>query len=604
MASFELTEGSVLLLDALHTRRGKLFRRPKRIIECRHLDGVGAALNAVECARASGGHVAGFLAYELGYAFEEKLRACWKPDGERLLWFGVFDAPEDVTLADVRQSLSGQAETDGGWLGTPVFDMGRTEYETAFSRVQQHLAEGDIYQVNLTMRARLRHAGPPERLFADLLEKQPVPHAAFVKLDDRDILSLSPELFLEREGNTVRTRPMKGTAPRGITPDEDSGIAASLAEDPKQRAENTMIVDLMRNDLSRICEPGSVKVTRLCEVERYKSLHQMTSTIEASLAPAVAFPDIIERLFPCGSITGAPKLSAMLIADRLETSPRGVYTGSIGHIEPTGDFRFNVAIRTLDLKRDGAGQAGTGSGVVFDSGANPEYDECALKLKFLSDPAPGFGLFETLAYFPGDGYALLERHLRRLEASAGYFAYPFEAAKAHRILQEAAAEFRVAARVRLDLAPTGDMSISATPMPVQTETGMWRVVLADRRVDPANRFLYHKTTNRAFYDDTRKQIALHYGCQEVIFENTDGFLTEGSFTNLFVRKRGRLLTPAVRHGLLPGTFRAGLLEHNLAHEADLTSGDLREADAVFVGNSVRGLIEARVHVPSALKQAS
>lgn len=586
--------GTVLLLDALKERRGLLFSRPKAVITTRQLCEVPDALERLERARAAGAHLAGFLAYELGFAFEEKLRQRWQSDGEPLLWFGVYDAPAELGLDEAKRLLAGSATGQDRHIGPPRFGMDQAAYDSAFEKVQARLARGDIYQVNLTLRASFSHAGRPEILFADLLVRQPVEYAAYLRLEDRTVLSLSPELFLERNGDRLRTKPMKGTAGRGIDADGDRRIARALSSDPKQRAENTMIVDLMRNDLSRIAQTGSVRVTELCQVERYKSLHQMTSTIEADLRPGVRLPEIISNLFPCGSITGAPKLSAMTIAHELEKGPRGIYTGSIGHIGPSGDFRFNVAIRTLVLETDGTGRVGTGSGVVFDSGATPEYDECALKLRFMTEAEPEFRLIETLAWTPGDGYLLLERHLARLRGSAGYFSFSCPEDRIRSALDRLGEGFQDPARVRLEVSRLGDFDLTHTPLqPAGPET-VWTLVLADETTRSDDRFLFHKTTNRAFYDDTRRRYADQTGCDEVLFENEAGFLTEGSFTTLFVKRAGRLLTPALCHGLLPGALRAGLLEQGLAEEADLRRADLDGAEEVYVGNSVRGLVRCRL----------
>jgi para-aminobenzoate synthetase/4-amino-4-deoxychorismate lyase len=320
----------------------------------------------------------------------------------------------------------------------------------------------------------------------------------------------------------------------------------------------------------------------------------MTSTVEAEVPESVGFATIIERLFPCGSITGAPKLSAMQIAHDLETGPRGVYTGSIGFLQPGGDFRLNVAIRTLVLRADGSGEAGTGSGVVFDSGAAPEYDECILKLKFMTEDTPEFDLIETMAHDPDEGYLLFDRHLQRLQKSAAYFGFDFEERKVRAALLEKAAGFTGAQRVRLLLNAQGNVSITSTDLTPVDQSTVFNLVLASERTRSDDRFLYHKTTNRAFYDDTRMRYQAETGCQEVLFENEDGFLTEGSYMTLFLKKDGRLLTPALKHGVLPGTLRAGLLERGLAFEADLTRQDLDTAEEVFVGNSVRGLVRGRL----------
>ncbi|GAA0779949.1 aminodeoxychorismate synthase component I [Roseibium denhamense] len=593
MAEGALKTGTVLLLDVLKQQSALLFKDPVETVTCTSLEDVAGCLKKLEDAQRSGLHAAGYLAYELGFAFEPKLKKRFQNTGEPLLWFGLYEAPETLSVQEAKQLL-GEGAVEPAKLSAPQFDMDREAYRTAFEAAQDHLAKGDIYQVNLTMRAAFGYAGDPEALFLDLIRRQPVEFAAYIQMEDRTILSLSPELFLERQGTVLRTKPMKGTAPRGRYASEDNRISRELARDPKQRSENTMIVDLMRNDLSTIAEPGTVTVPALCEVERYQSLHQMTTTVEGIVPRTAGFAAIIRNLFPCGSITGAPKLSAMMIADTLETGSRGVYTGSIGHLKPGGDFRLNVAIRTAVLGRDGRGVIGTGSGVVFDSGAAPEYDECVLKLRFLTDPVPEFDLIETMAYDPNEGYLLLDRHMQRLQASAAYFGFSFNADAIVSSLSAHGRTFHKPKRVRMLLGPDGDVSITATDLTPVDRSTVYNIVLASERTDPRDRFLYHKTTNRAFYDDTRIRYQAETGCQEVLFENTLGYLTEGSYMTLFLKRNGVLLTPALRHGVLPGTLRAGLLENGLAHEADLTREDLLSADQIYVGNSVRGLVRGRL----------
>lgn len=594
MSQRALKTGSILLLDVLKRRTALLFDAPKEIVTCNRLGDVEAALLRLEAAQADGLYAAGYLAYELGFDFEDKLRSRFEETGEPLMWFGLYDRAEELPLSEAAQLLDYHASDGPSSLSKPSFDMDAKNYAQAFAQVQELLAKGDIYQVNLTLRARFQHQGAPERLFQDLLRRQPVEFAAFMKLADRTILSLSPEMFLERTGKTLRTRPMKGTEPRGRFASEDARIARDLAKDTKQRSENIMIVDLMRNDLSRIADTGSVKVRKLCEVERYQSVQQMTSTVEATVPETTGFAKIVRHLFPCGSITGAPKLSAMQIAHNLETGPRGVYTGSIGYLAPGGDFRFNVAIRTLVLRKDGTGEAGTGSGLIFESKARHEYDECALKLKFMTEDVPEFDLIETMAYDPAEGYLLLGRHMQRLQKSAAYFGFEFNQQTVNERLAEEAGSYKGAQRVRLLLDRAGGISISATELPPADRGTVFNLVLARETTQSGDRFLFHKTTNRAFYDDTRARYQAETGCQEVLFENEKGFLTEGSYTTLFLKVGGRLLTPALEHGVLPGTFREGLLERGLAAEADLTKADLENAEAVFVGNSVRGLVRGRM----------
>lgn len=582
--------GTVVLFDT-HRDTAMWFERPRDVVTATRLDAVGDALAAAERAVASGAHVAGYLAYEAGFAFEAKLRARSPRLPEvPLVWFGLYDAPETLDVPSALARLAPRAEAKAAAAEVARFDMSEADYLRAFERVRAHLACGDIYQANLTLRARGHLAGTSAALFRRLMTAQPVGHAAFLALEEHSVLSLSPELFLEREGPRIRTRPMKGTAPRGSTPQEDREAAALLREDPKSQAENVMIVDLMRNDLSRIARAGSVTVPTLFEVEPYQTLFQMTSTVEAELAPGTGFADAMAHLFPCGSITGAPKLRAMEILHDLETSPRGLYTGAIGHLAPGGDFRFNVAIRTLVAGADGRFEAGAGSGVVFDSEPRPEYAETRLKLAFLDRRPPDFALFETMAWHRQEGYLLLERHLARLAASAARLGFLMPRRAIEAMLAARAETFSASRRVRLELAADGafeiaDVALSPTP-------ARWRIGVAPTPVDARDPLLAHKTTRRQLYDGTRAAMAAEQGCDEVVFVNADGFVTEGSFTNVFVSKGGRLLTPALPHGLLPGTLRAALLETGRAHEADLTLADLATADRLYFGNSVRGLVDS------------
>lgn len=572
------------------------FAQPQACHACTTVAEVAPTLAAIEAAAAGGAHLAGYLAYEAGRAFEPKLAALPDPVlPVPLVWFGAYDAPERLAPAAALERLAaGSAERDAT-VAVEGFDLDAPAYTAAFERVRAHLACGDIYQANLTLRARGRWQGHAGALFARLLRAQPVDHAALIRLDGTWILSLSPELFLERRGPTLHTRPMKGTAPRGRDGREDEALATGLALDAKSRAENVMIVDLLRNDLARVAEPGSIAVTRLFEVERYATLHQMTSTVEARLPAGAGFGAILAGLFPCGSITRAPKLRAMQILDGLEASPRGVYTGSIGHLDPTGDFRLNVAIRTLVADDDGRFEMGTGSGLVFDSEAAPEYAECALKLRFLTRATPDFSLFETLRLEADGTYLLLERHLARLRRSAQALGFRLVEPAVRAALAEHARRTATTGgtwRVRLELAPDGAITVSGAAL--SPETGPWRLAVADVRLDPRDPLLAHKTTRRALYDETRVRVASRIGCDEVVFLNPDGQVCEGSISSLFVVRDGRLLTPALSAGLLPGTLREALIETGRAFEANLTLDDLLTAPRLYCGNSLRGLVESRI----------
>jgi para-aminobenzoate synthetase/4-amino-4-deoxychorismate lyase len=387
---------------------------------------------------------------------------------------------------------------------------------------------------------------------------------------------------------------MKGTAPRGRTPREDARLKTWLAVDEKQRAENLMIVDLLRNDLGRLAKIGSVEVTDLFTVETYRTVHQMTSGIRAEMRSDMGLRAMLKALFPSGSVTGAPKVRAMEIIRELEDLPRGVYTGAVGTIAPNGDAEFNVAIRTLMLA-NGKGEMGIGSGVVADSKGEAEYEECLLKGEFLTKPAQNFDLIETIRWEREGGFYLLDRHLSRLKASAQHFGYPYDRDAVKSAL---AAETRGLEggtyMVRLLLSEDGGVTVTAKEITLPDRETVWTFAVSDHRVDEKDPFFFHKTTRREFYELALAEAQEATGCDEVIFLNSKGELTEGTRTNLFLEKDGRLYTPAVACGLLPGTLREEMIDlpRVEASEAILTLDDLQRADRIYLGNSVRGLIRA------------
>jgi para-aminobenzoate synthetase/4-amino-4-deoxychorismate lyase len=379
---------------------------------------------------------------------------------------------------------------------------------------------------------------------------------------------------------------MKGTAVRGRDAAEDAAAAAALREDPKQRAENLMIVDLLRNDLSRVSRPGTVKVPALFEIETYPTVHQMTSTVVSELEEGRDAVDVIEALFPCGSVTGAPKIRAMEIIAGLEAEPRHVYTGSIGALSRAGDASFNVAIRTLTLKAgESVARMGLGSGIVADSQAGDEWRECLAKGAFVSDPDRSFDLVETMRFDPHDGLFEIERHLGRMKRSADALGFAFDRHGARNELQAATFRLREPRKIRLLLSRTGAVAIEVRPMPPAPGKAA-EVTVARLPVSADDFRLAHKTTDRGFYDEARAAS----GAFEVLFEDEAGFLTEGSFTNIFVRREGRLVTPPLSRGLLPGVFRERLIESGEAIEGDLIAADL--VNGFCIGNALRGLMPA------------
>lgn len=594
-----MTASPYVLLDDSLTPGGRslLYTEAERIVAAYTPDQVEGALDEVEAGLARGLHAAGFFAYELGYCLEPKLKHL-VPSGGRvpLFWLGLFGAPQPFDDAGTRAWLESRSAGKAAISGLDL-SWTREHYDRAFAKVQDYIAAGDVYQINLTLKYQFAFAGDPVALYAALRRKQRVAYGALIRTgEELDVLSLSPELFFRREGKHMFARPMKGTAARGRTPREDSRVKTWLAVDEKQRAENLMIVDLLRNDLGRVAKIGSVEVTDLFTVETYRSVHQMTSGITAELRSDMGLKDMLRALFPCGSVTGAPKVRAMEIIRELEGEPRGIYTGAIGHIAPSGDAQFNVAIRTVVLADEG-GEMGIGSGIVADSKAESEFDECLLKAHFLTKLDPPFELIETLRFEQARGFHLLERHLARLQSSAAHFGYPFSREAVLAALDaEAARVDAPVALVRLLLAEDGGITVTSSAITLPTKDTVWRFAISDRRLDEKDPFFYHKTTRRQFYEQEMERQKQLNGCDEVVFLNSKGELTEGTRTNLFVELDGRLFTPALACGLLPGTLREELLDlpRAAASEAILTPQDLLAADRLYLGNSVRGLIRAEL----------
>jgi para-aminobenzoate synthetase/4-amino-4-deoxychorismate lyase len=567
----------VLLDDARDGGVARLYRDAREIVA----GPIGSVLDRLRAARANGLHAAGMISFEAGYTLEPGLT----PDsvGEQA-WFGLFDRYE---IVDPVALLPDPA---GAHASRPRPRIERAAYLSAVRQVQDLIAAGDIYQANLTFATEVRFAGDPLALYASLRQRARAGWGGVVWTGTRWLLSFSPELFFTLEQGLLRARPMKGTAARCDDPRADVRAAEDLARDPKQRAENLMIVDLLRNDLARVAVPGSVAVPELFTVETYPTIHQMTSTVTARLAPGLDALDVIAATFPCGSVTGAPKIRAMEVIARIEGAPRGAYTGSIGRIDPDGDAAFNVAIRTLEIE-GGACQAvfGLGSGIVADSQSGDEWAECLAKGAFVTAAQRRFDLFETMRFEAEEGIGRLEFHLARLARSAHALGFACDHHAIRNQLQAATFRLREAARVRLMLSASGAVAIAISPLP-GAPGGFVEVALAPLPVPPADFRLRHKTTDRGFYDAARHDA----GTFEAMFVDAEGFITEGSFTNVFVERDGRLLTPPLARGLLPGVLRAALIEEGRAVERDLRVDDL--AGGFMIGNALRGLIAARLAI--------
>lgn len=571
----------IVLLDGPQGGRLLRFAGPQGVITARDPADAEAALVALEEARASGRYLAGWFGYELGYVLEPRLGPLL-PEGRNgpLLWFGVFDTCEEVDAANLE--AQGRA-----YAGPLRHEWSREDYRARFGRTHRYIADGDIYQANLSFRSRFRFAGDPLALWLALRKRSAVAHGAYIDDGERQILSLSPELFFRVSSSGALTaKPMKGTAARAHEPSADAAARAHLAMSAKDRAENLMIVDLLRNDLGRIAEMGSVAVENLFAVETYPTLHTMVSTVTAQLRPRTTIPEIVHALFPCGSITGAPKIRAMEIIRELEASQRGVYCGAIGHFAPDGSASFNVAIRTITL-RGQDGELGIGGAVVWDSRADAEYDECLLKARYYEVARKPLELIETLRFDPGKGFTRRDLHLARMEASVAVFAIPFDRPAALQALETAVATASDARRVRLTVNEQGQFA--CTTASLGESPAQWTYVISPQRVNSADLLLRHKTTWREMYEEEHARLSRATGCDEVLFLNECGELAEGSRTNIFVRINGKLFTSPQSAGLLNGCLRQELLAKGACEERALMPGDLEKGE-VFLGNSLRGMI--------------
>jgi para-aminobenzoate synthetase/4-amino-4-deoxychorismate lyase len=467
----------------------------------------------------------------------------------------------------------------------PTLSIPRSEYEQCVLKLKEYILNGDTYQVNFTDRFQFEYNGDPRELYFHLRRKQHVPFGAYINTGTSHILSFSPELFFRRNERTITTKPMKGTCKRGTTTAEDAAFSDWLRNDEKNRSENLMIVDLLRNDIGRICESGSVTVRDMYSVERYETVLQMTSTVEGRLKEHVPYEEIFRSLFPCGSVTGAPKIRTMQIIREMERHPRGVYCGAIGFISPGQESVFSVAIRTLELNGTN-GVMGVGSGIVHDSIPRQEFEECTLKAAFLLNDHEDFQLLETFRW--NNGYTFLAEHMARLIDSASYWNISADRDRLTDVLRTAERTFdrHKEYRVRLLLSTTGVPTVTANEL--TNDAAESTVRIAQTRVDSSDRFLFHKTTHRDLYTEYQKKASAE-SIMDYLFLNERNEVTEGCIHNIFIEKNGVLMTPPVTSGLLAGIYRNEVLRSNLAAtETVITVDDLRSADALFLCNSVRG----------------
>ncbi len=558
---------------------------PVQIVQTSSLGAVAASLQLVEeLVNRDQFYAVGFISYEAAPAFDSALVTRDASDLP-LLWFGLYRDLREVTLREIRSDRPYQL---GPWDAT----TSRREYQSCFETIKKRIASGDTYQVNYTMRLRARFEGAPLAFFADLAESQPSPFAAYLDIGDHVICSVSPELFFELDGDRISCRPMKGTRKRGPYSDEDKSLAAELTSSEKERAENVMVVDMIRNDLGRIADFGSVAVPELFTVERYPTVWQMTSKVTARTQASIS--EIMTALFPCASVTGPPKPSTMRIISELETTPRGLYTGCIGYIAPGRRARFSVAIRTAVIdRRQSTAEYGVGGGIVWDSQCAAEYEECLTKAAVLHQRMPAFALLETILWHPETGFALLDRHLQRLSASAEYFGRRYDEKRVVSALQACVKTLpAVPHRVRLTVRDDGAAACEASALPAPSRIADPVLLgVASHPIDSNNPLLYHKTTHREIYERASANAPVG---GDVILWNERGEVTESSIANLVAEIDGVLVTPPVACGLLPGTFRQDLLDRGRITERIITVDELKAAPRLFLINSVRGWMPARL----------
>jgi para-aminobenzoate synthetase/4-amino-4-deoxychorismate lyase len=608
----EQTPGTVLLHSSRPGASGitRLFAAPLQIIEVRQLSELPALFSTIEEAVSHGQMAAGYFAYECAQHFEPTADLKPARHSELLAWFGIYDRcccfnhslgtfDSNPTIASAIKDELGKNSPKPPALD---FSLNQQQFTKQVERIHDYIRAGDVYQLNFTFELHAMTAESPASLYARLSAAQPVDYGAFLHCQPgRHILSFSPELFFRIDSERrITTQPMKGTAARGRTSADDREISAWLSRDPKNRAENVMIVDLIRNDLGRLCNFGSVEVKGLFAVERYPTVLQMTSTISGDLRPSIGYQEVFRALFPCGSITGAPKVHAMQVLAEMEDEPRGVYTGAIGYFSPESTV-FNVAIRTLELQ-DGAATMGVGAGIVIDSDPAAEFRECQLKAEFLTRSPEEFSLIETMLW---DGtFPLLDLHLDRLEDSSDYFGFNCDRAAIRSALLNEASIFSDGRprRVRLLLDRDGEHDIQNTTLPDPDAIGVpLHVCIAKQRTDPADPFLFHKTTRREQYNQAYAA-ASSSGFADILFLNKRGEITEGAVDNVFMEKSGHWYTPPLDCGVLPGVYRRHLLATRPGiEERVLTLNDLKAADSVYICNAVRGLHRVTIDFESTIR---
>lgn len=574
----------------IHDDRRKCWLRfddPVDIVTAENISEVGECLRRIE-ERTQCGYVyaAGFLAYEAAAGLDSSLHVS-RYGPVPLLWFGLYEGFERCESIGIEEA---SADMNIEWRSS----ISEDRFKRAIKHIRSYISAGETYQVNFSYRLRAKLNVEASSLFHSMVQAQQASFCAFIETDEWAVCSASPELFFSLNGERIVSRPMKGTASRGLTNAEDRSRGAWLQGSGKNRAENIMITDMVRSDLGRIARTGSIRTEELCSIEKYPTLWQMTSSVAAETDATL--PELFESLFPPASITGAPKCRTMEIIAELEDSPRGIYTGSIGFVEPNRRAQFNVAIRTAWIdKLKGQAEYGVGGGIVWDSRDRSEREETLVKSRILDACIPQFDLIETLLWTAGEGYHLLDRHIARLTESAEYFSFQFDEFAAREALNLFAASLPdLPHKVRFLLSKRGQMRIEESRFDTVSETTP-KVILARKPVDSGNPFLYHKTSNRRIYEEH-----MDASSDDVILWNERGEITESTISNIFLDIDGELATPPISSGLLAGTMRAEMLEKGECKECKLDIEELERCNAIYLANSVRGMYRVELAIPGPL----
>lgn len=563
------------------------FTGPVKIYETRNLTNIPAILEEVDKeVNEKGFYAAGFITYEASAAFDPALKTKNAGVVLPLICFGIYNGFENYNPNENNKGIYK--------IGTWKADISKSKYTENIKKVKDYIRKGDTYQVNYTFLQYAEFTGEPLSFFTNLMKNNYRGFPAYIESDSFAICSASPELFFYLKDRKIITRPMKGTIKRGLTNKGDRINCQKLHLSEKNRAENLMIVDMIRNDLGRIALPGSIDVTKLYEIEKYPYVIQMTSTVNAEIPEnnSKLYP-VLNKLFPCASITGAPKVRTMEIIDELENRPRGIYTGSIGYYSPLKEAQFNVAIRTVTIdKKTNTAEYGVGGGIVWDSDTKDEYEECLTKAGVLNFQNSEFKLLETLLFEPGSGYFLRKYHLKRLFSSAKFFNFNIDEDKIIRKLNIIAGSFlEKTYRIRLLVDKNGNVGYEALEFDIASIKTHVKVAVANQQIDSRNVYLYHKTTNRSVYVDAK---AANKAAFDVILWNENKEITESTIANIVLKIENDFFTPPVSCGLLAGTYRQYLIDNNKIKEKKLYLDDLKLADEIFLINSVRKWLPAEI----------